>query len=224
MSRAPRIRVVTMFSLAVLVALVAVVTTQSDGMAPTACRAAKKARAVMRTAGGEKIGTVEFWNDTACVTRVVAKIGQFTLDGDDTGLTEGFHGFHIHSVGTCDRNAVDDNNETSPFFSAGGHWNPDERTHGDHRGDLPPLLATTSGLARANVLTDRFQINRLFDDDGSAVIIHAAPDNLAHIPATDAEDNERYHSHVDNVFGPDTATRATGDAGGRFACGVLRRG
>ena len=222
MSRAPRIRVVSTLSLAVLTAFVAVAVTGSGGMSPTACRAAKKARAVMRNVDGEKIGVVEFWNDVACVTRVVAKIGQFNLEGEETGLSEGFHGFHVHSTGTCDPDATADGN-ASPFFTAGSHWNPDERNHGNHRGDLPPLLATTTGLARANVLTDRFQINRLFDDDGSAVIIHEDPDNLAHIPATDAEGNERYHSHADESMGPDEATRATGDGGSRFACGVIQR-
>ena len=223
MTRGPRIRVVSTLSVVALVALAAIVTARDDGMSPAACRAAKKARAVMRNVDGERIGVVEFWNDAACVTRVVAKIGRFNLQGDETGLTEGFHGFHIHSTGVCDREATDGEGQASPFFSAGGHWNPDERDHGNHRGDLPPLLATTSGLARANVLTDRFSINRLFDDDGSAVIIHADPDNLAHVPATDSEGNERYHSHVDDVMGPDAATLATGDGGSRFACGIVTK-
>lgn len=222
MSLAPRIRVVSTLSVVVVVALVAIATSWNTGeMSPAACRAAKKARAVMRNVDGEKIGVVEFWNDAACVTRVVAKIGSFNLAGEETGLTEGFHGFHIHSRGECDRAATDGEGQTSPFFSAEGHWNPDERNHGNHRGDLPPLLATTSGLARANVLTDRFTINRLFDEDGSAVIIHADPDNLAHVPATDTDGNERYHSHLDDSMGPDSATLATGDGGTRFACGIV---
>ena len=52
------------------------------------------------------------------------------------------------------------------------------------------------------------------DSDGSAVIVHASPDNFANIP-------DRYHSYEENVFGPDSATRATGDAGSRAGCGVL---
>ncbi len=219
----PRIRVVSTLSVVALVALAAVAMTQTGGMSPAACRAAKKARAVMHNVDGDRIGVVEFWNDAACVTRVVAKIGQFNLEGGETGLAEGFHGFHIHSTGECDREAVDGEGHTSPFFTAGGHWNPDERNHGSHRGDLPPLLATTGGLARANVLTDRFQINRLFDDDGSAVIVHQDPDNLAHVPATDADGHERYHSHLDDSMGPDSATLATGDGGSRFACGIVTK-
>lgn len=223
MTRAPRIRVVSTLSVVVLAALAAVALTQTGGMSPAACRAAKRAKAVMHDVDGDRIGVVEFWNDAACVTRVVAKIGQFNLEGEETGLTEGFHGFHIHSTGECDREAVDGEGQTSPFFTAGAHWNPDERNHGNHRGDLPPLLATTAGLARANVLTDRFSINRLFDDDGSAVIIHADPDNLAHVPATAADGHERYHSHVDDAMGPDEATLATGDGGSRFACGIVTK-
>jgi Cu-Zn family superoxide dismutase len=223
MTRAPRIRVLSALSLVVVVAFVAVATTWSDGMSPAACRAKKKARAVMRNVDGERIGVVEFWNDSACVTRVVARIGQFNLEGDETGLTEGFHGFHIHETGICERDAVDPEDHPAPFITAGSHWNPDVRDHGNHRGDLPPLLATTGGLARANVLTDRFTINRLFDDDGSAVIVHADPDNLAHIPATDAEEHERYHSHTTNEMGADETSRSTGDGGSRFACGVVER-
>jgi len=58
--------------------------------------------------------------------------------------------------------------------------------------------------------TDRFTVPDLLDADGSAVIVHAAPDNLGHIPA-------RYAAG-----GPDAATLATGDAGGRLACGVVQ--
>lgn len=223
MSRAPRIRVFTSLSLVVLVAVAAIVTTRPDGMSEAACRAKKKARAVMRNADGDRIGVVDFWNDGACVTRVVAKIGRFDLQGNTTGLTEGFHGFHIHEAGRCDPDAVDAAEQPAPFVTAGSHWNPSSRNHGNHHGDLPPLLATTGGLASAKVLTDRFTINRLFDDDGSAVIIHADPDNLAHIPAEDAEGQERYHSHTTNEHGADEASRSTGDGGSRFACGVVKR-
>lgn len=41
------------------------------------------------------------------------------------------------------------------------------------------LLAIGPG---ATTTTDRFDVADLMDADGSAVIVHAAPDNLAHIP------------------------------------------
>ena len=51
---------------------------------------------------------------------------------------------------------------------------------------------------------------RVLDDDGAAVMVHADPDNHAHIPS-------RYG-------GPDEDTLATGDAGDRIACGVFATG
>ena len=150
--------------------------------------------------------------------------GKIVVRASLSGLTPGFHGFHVHTAGVCDPAATDPNGATVPFFSAGGHYNPTTtNTHGAHAGDLPPVLVAADGTAYLRVKTDRFLLRDLMDSDGSAVILHAGPDNLAHVPATTATGAERYHSHVDNVFGPDTATKATGDAGARFGCGVIRR-
>jgi Cu-Zn family superoxide dismutase len=72
------------------------------------------------------------------------------------------------------------------------------------------------GEAWLRFQTDAFEIEDLFDADGSAIIVHADRDNFAHIPT-------RYHSHTpENTFGPDSASLATGDAGARIACGVVR--
>jgi superoxide dismutase, Cu-Zn family len=130
--------------------------------------------------------------------------GKVIVRGEVSGLTPGFHGFHVHSVGQC----------VAPFTSAGGHYNPGGTGHGSHAGDMPTLLVMDDGSAEAQFATDRFAINELFDADGSAIIVHAAPDNLANIPT-------RYQSTTEGVFGPDSATLATGDAGGRVACGVV---
>ena len=132
-----------------------------------------------------------------------------------------FHGFHVHTTGKCDPEAVDPaTGNVVPFFSAGGHLDlnpdPDDTGHGQHAGDLPVLLVQSDGHAQAKFDTDRFRLMHLFDDDRSAVIIHEGRDNYANIP-------ERYHSHTEEVFGPDSATKATGDAGARFACGVVNR-
>jgi superoxide dismutase, Cu-Zn family len=70
--------------------------------------------------------------------------------------------------------------------------------------------------AVGSVVTDRFRLADLFDADGSAIIIHVGADNLANIPA-------RYVQAATGTPGPDAATLATGDAGGRFACGVVTR-
>ncbi|MBW3536403.1 MAG: superoxide dismutase family protein [Actinobacteria bacterium] len=125
----------------------------------------------------------------------------------------GFHGFHLHRIGKCDPNATDNEGKRSPFLSASGHiGSEDAHNHGLHDGDLPPLLVNRDGHARMSVRTDHISFDRLFDADGTAVMIHLDPDNFAHIPS-------RYAPN-----GPDAATLATGDAGGRTVCGVVARG
>lgn len=150
--------------------------------------------------------------------------GKVLVKAWGAGLTAGFHGFHVHSAGVCDPAATDPNGATVPFLSAGGHYNPETaNSHGAHAGDMPPLLVSADGRGMLRFKTDRFTLRELVDGDGSAIILHAGPDNLAHIPGTTPSGGERYHSHVDDIFGADTATKATGDAGARAACGVLAR-
>lgn len=115
-------------------------------------------------------------------------------------LPPGFHGFHVHAVGEC----------TPPFTSAGGHFDLDAHTHRNHSGDFPVLLVNADGTANAKFTTERFTVADLFDTDGSAIIIHANPDNYANIPT-------RY------APAPDATTLATGDAGDRIACGVVEK-
>ncbi len=131
---------------------------------------------------------------------------------DVSGLTPGFHGFHVHAVGQCQ----------APFATAAGHLNPGGQTHGAHAGDMPPLLVGPDGTASARFDTAALTFDGLLDagGDGSALIVHAGRDNLANIPS-------HYHSHVPDAasttMGPDGATLATGDAGGRAVCGVVTR-
>ncbi len=115
-------------------------------------------------------------------------------------LPPGFHGFHMHAVGEC----------IPPFISAGGHFDLGMHPHRDHAGDFPVLLVGRDGTAYARFTTDRFTVADLFDADGSAIIIHANPDNYANIPT-------RY------APAPDATTLATGDAGDRIACGVVEK-
>jgi superoxide dismutase, Cu-Zn family len=156
----------------------------------------RRARSLLRDASGLSVGVV----------RLSKNGGKVAVRATVHGLAPGFHGFHIHAVGDC----------TPPFTSAGGHYNPAASGHGTHAGDLPSLLVADDGTAQLRFTTDRFGVAELFDADGSAVIVHELPDNFANIPT-------RYHSHTEDTFGPDSATLATGDAGGRVACGVLRR-
>jgi len=144
------------------------------------------AGAKMAGAAGEALGTV-ILKQTAQGVLVTA---------DLKGLTPGAHGFHIHETGACDPD----------FKAAGGHFNPHRASHGyahngqPHAGDMPNVYAHADGTAKADVLNALVSMaagaaGSLFDDDGSAVIIHAKAD-----------------SYDDNA-----------GAGSRVACGVIKR-
>lgn len=140
----------------------------------------------------------------AGVVKLTTQGSTVVVRAEAQGLAPGFHGFHVHSVGQC----------VAPFTTAGGHYNPGGAGHGSHAGDMPSLLVLDDGTAELQFATDNFTIAELFDADGSAIIVHALPDNVANIPM-------RYQSTTEGTFGPDSATLATGDAGARVACGVV---
>jgi Cu-Zn family superoxide dismutase len=166
------------------------------------------ARAVIRDASGAVVGTLVLQSTPSGSVLVAAHVNR---------LPAGFHGFHVHAVGICDPTTTDPaTGAPAPFLSAGAHFNPTGATHGHHAGDLPVLLVTAGGAANSAVETDGFTIASLFDADGSAIIVHANPDNLANIPT-------RYVSPANPAGGPDAATLGTGDSGGRVACGVITR-
>jgi len=160
--------------------------------------------AALRDSTGRSQGFVTFSQDGAKVRVSVAA----------RGLVPGWHGFHVHAVGNC---AVGE--PGSPFTAAGGHLGggpPANQSHGEHDGDMPLLYANQSGVAEATFRTDNFTLAQLLDADGSAVIVHAAPDNYANIPS-------RYVQVPGDVAGLDATTLATGDAGGRQRCGLTQR-
>jgi Cu-Zn family superoxide dismutase len=129
--------------------------------------------------------------------------GRLNVIGKVHGLAVGFHGFHIHENGQCDGQS------NPPFGSAGGHLRTAGDNHPDHAGDMPVLLVGRDGTAQASFTTDRVTLADILDSNGSAIVIHANADNYANIPT-------RYAAG-----GPDATTLATGDSGGRVACGVV---
>ncbi len=74
----------------------------------------------MRTATGASAGFVVLATEGGKV-RVRAELSR---------LAPGFHGFHVHAVGSCVPPA---------FTSAGGHFNPAAAAHPTHAGDMPVL-------------------------------------------------------------------------------------
>lgn len=111
-----------------------------------------------------------------------------------------FHGFHIHA------NPGGAGCVPPAFTSVGGHWDDGGHDHGSHLGDLPVLLRDENGHAEAEFVVGKFDPADIM---GRAVIVHFDADNYANIPT-------RY-----SATGADAATKGTGDAGGRFACGVI---
>ena len=160
-------------------ALLAGCTTMAD--VPTT----RVGQATLSFANGLPAGTAQLLRDGSGLRIAVAA----------TGMTPGPHGFHLHTTGRC---------EAPGFTSAGGHLNPDDRNHGTlspggpHLGDLPNLQigANGSGSMTEAVRGGEAALSTIFDADGTAVIIHAEPD--------------------------DYRTDPSGSAGDRVACGVLR--
>lgn len=188
--------------------LAATIATATAGVIATSSSAGATTtlmRATLLDATGATVGVVEFQGRGTEVSRVDVRVSAAAAPG-----LGDFHGFHVHTVGVC--NPAPSGTSNTAFGSAEGHWNPTVATHGGHAGDLPSLLVQADGTARARFETDRFDVTSLLDGDGSAVILHSGRDNFANIPTV-------YSSG--GVPGPNAATLGTGDAGSRYACGVV---
>jgi Cu-Zn family superoxide dismutase len=94
-----------------------------------------------------------------------------------TGLKPGLHGVHLHAIGKCEPD----------FAAAGGHFDPGpagnmdpDANHPYHMGDVPNLEVAANGSGTMKISTSRVTLSEgplsLFDADGSAIIIHANPD------------------------------------------------
>lgn len=146
----------------------------------------ERAAAPLRDAEGKTLGVALFVQEAQGV-RISVTV---------KGLSPGEHGIHIHAVGKC---------EPPDFLSAGPHFNPANKQHGlnnpegPHAGDLPNIVVGEDGSAVYEYVTDRVALtpggNSLFDEDGSALVIHAGPD--------------------------DQMTDPAGNSGARVLCGVI---
>lgn len=145
-------------------------------------------QAQVMTADGQDAGTVTF---TQLANGVL-------VEADLQNLPEGEHGFHIHETGACEPD----------FQAAGGHYNPAGAEHGldspdgPHAGDLPNIHVMADGTAMVDHVASQLTLAAEDDDeapftladaDGSAIMVHAQPDD---------------YQDVDS-------------AGDRIACGVI---
>lgn len=138
-------------------------------------------------------------SDNGNVTFNQTKSGMLHIIVEMTNLAPGSHGLHVHEKGACDA--------AGGFESAGGHYAGGKEhginsENGPHAGDLPNVHVGENGVLKVELFTDRLSLgeggaNPLMDADGSAVVLHAEPDDYASAPA--------------------------GRAGNRVACGVIEQ-
>ena len=179
--------------------------------APVAAPADTLTAQIIGPDGGQiAAATIEFSDGFATVTVQTSVPGK---------LSPGSHGMHIHDIGRCEANSVAPaGGAPGDFLSAGGHFQGGgQGGHPNHAGDLAPLQIRGDGSGMLVTTTNTFDKADLLDGDGTAIIIHAGPDNFANIPA------DRYQQ-ANGAPPPDETTLATGDAGKRVACGVIGTG
>jgi superoxide dismutase, Cu-Zn family len=127
-----------------------------------------------------------------------AKGGGVSIDLDVHGLPPGEHALHFHAVPKC---------EGPDFTSATGHFNPATKKHGmqnpegPHAGDMNNFTADAKGNAKTTItnknVTMGSETNSIYANGGTALMIHAAADDMKTDPA--------------------------GNAGARIACGTITK-
>ena len=125
--------------------------------------------------------------------------GGLVMNVSAIAMPAGVHGIHLHEKGLC---------EGPKFASAGAHWNPGAKQHGrdnpagPHVGDLANLTVAADGTAKSSIPVAGVKAASgammLADADGTALVVHAKPD--------------------------DYKTDPSGDSGDRIACAVLAAG
>ncbi|MEZ0262590.1 MAG: superoxide dismutase family protein [Alphaproteobacteria bacterium] len=130
--------------------------------------------------------------ETGTVKTTETKKGRL-FSVDVKNLAPGWHGVHIHGTGDC-------SDHGDHFKKAGGHATGEGQKHGflndagPHDGDLPNLWVAADGTGKAEFYSES-AARTMMDQDGSALMVHAGPD--------------------------DYTTDPSGNSGDRVACGVM---
>jgi Cu-Zn family superoxide dismutase len=165
----------------------------------------------LRSADGAPVGTVTF------VDEKHGDETEITVHLRRSSLLAGFHGLHVHAndVSSNGEGCIADAAQPSStwFVSADGHWKHDPaELHGQHAGDLPSVYVNADGSASIEFDVDKLAPREVV---GRAVVLHVGSDNFANVPVGAGTD--QYTPGATAL----AKTQATGNAGDRFACGVI---
>ena len=137
---------------------------------------------ILPTQGNVVTGKVTF-EQTPVGVKVVVEL---------KGLNPGKHGFHIHECGDC---------TAADGTSAGGHFNPEMKSHGaptdamHHAGDMGNVDADANGNVQLEYVDASISLYGSQSIIGRSIIVHKSEDDMK--------------------------TQPTGNSGARIACGVI---